>query len=185
MSFSGAPDVDAPGDRPTAWLLIPLTAGLLLVLSVFFVVFRTTAVDGESMVPTLEPQDRLLRTRDYGEPTRGDIVVVEIGEGPSRRDVIKRIVAVPGDEVLVVNDIAQVNGAIEAGYNVIVGDSEYVFGPVVVEPEHVFVLGDNRPDSLDSRYFGAVSLATVKGRAIAIYTPANRIRLIDRPASGE
>ncbi len=126
------------------------------------------------------PLHRLL---PYRAPRRGDVVVFRFPEDP-RRDFIKRCVAVAGDTVEIREKVLYINGVPQ--------DEPYVvhkdpitwpdlpgipesrrrrdnFGPYTVPPGTIFCLGDNRDNSYDSRYWGAVPLSYLKGRAVVIY----------------
>lgn len=166
-------------DRLYAIALVPLTAAIVALLLVFFVYFHYSTVAGDSMVPTLLPGDRLLLTKGYGAPRRGDIVVFLFVENGAKVEVVKRVVGLPGDTVETRGDLAWVNGKPESsGYSVLVGDGDRLVGPLTVPKGGIFVLGDNRPISLDSRYIGTIPLTSVIGRAVAIFWPVPRLRSI-------
>lgn len=164
-------------DRAAALLILPLTMVLVLLVGVFFVFGSPFAVNGTSMYPTLHHTDRLLITRSYRTPQRGDIVVFDRLEDGVPTDLVKRVIGIPGDEVRLVGDHAWVNGRPEGGHPVRTSPSQdYAPVEVTVRPGHVFVLGDNRPVSNDSRFIGQVPLSAVKGKAVWIFTPITRIR---------
>ncbi|MHB1340244.1 MAG: signal peptidase I [Coriobacteriia bacterium] len=175
------------GDRK---LLLPaavLLGVLVLIVLVFFVLNTPVTVDGSSMYPTLHNADRALVKRGYTSPRRGDVVSAEVGSGARKDAVIKRIVAIPGDAIEIVGDAAFVNGEPEGtGYDVVIdpANAEYRTLPFVVPEGHVFLLGDNRPVSDDSRFFGVVPLDQIQGRVVAIYAPIYRLALIDPGAAG-
>jgi signal peptidase I len=179
MGFYGSGDDHRIADDPWAPWLIPLALLMATLIIVFFVTFNYTTVDGDSMKPMLLSQDRLLLTKSYTEPQRGDIIVFKLKEGPRYADVVKRVVGIPGDTVLTVGDLAWVNGKPETPDHLIEvsGDQSRV-GPVTVPSGTVFVMGDNRAISLDSRYVGCISLADVKGRAVAVFSPITRVRRV-------
>src|SRR5919202_6949041 len=113
-------------------------------------------IPSESMVPTLEIGDRVFVNKfvyRFSEPRRGDIVVFKSIEGEND-DLIKRIVGVPGDEVELRNGLLFVNGERyrERYVNKEFPDDSF-FGPITVPEGKVFVMGDNRANSRDSRYF--------------------------------
>ncbi len=125
----------------------------------------------------------LYRLLPYRAPRRGDVVVFKYPEDP-RRDFIKRCVAVAGDTVQIRNKQLYLNGkAMEEPYVVhkdpftwpndpSIRPSQRLrdnFGPFTVPPGTIFCLGDNRDNSLDSRFWGPVPLTYVKGRAVLIY----------------
>jgi signal peptidase I len=127
--------------------------------------------------PTATPLERLVLPMRH--INRGDVVVFKFPEEPER-DFIKRVIGLPGDTVEVRNRQVLINGTrIEesyAHYLFPVGDDEQGgfdvrarYGPVTVPPEHYFMMGDNRDNSQDSRYWGFLPAHYVKGRALMIY----------------
>ena len=173
-----APGASDTGRRLAGRLLIPLSLLLFLVVLVFYVFFTAITVRGESMEPTLLNGDRLLVTKSYKVPARGDIVVFKTLDRANREeDLVKRVIAVPGDTVEVRQGIALVNGAVEQtrGIRTSPYDNTYV-QPAVVPPGHVFVLGDNRPIALDSRGLGPVPSFSIKGKAVYVFASPDRTR---------
>ena len=162
-------------------LLVPTLAIVLgLLVGTLYIVFTTIRVDGDSMYPALQHEDRVLLTKRYDRPRRGDIVSVTVTDRGERVGVLKRVIALAGDEVTVAGDVAYVNGELSAAApDAITGSGPAVFGPLVVPEGTVFVLGDNRPISLDSRFVGPVPLSDVNGRVVAVILPVHRFRVID------
>jgi signal peptidase I len=114
----------------------------------------------------------------FGEPQRGDVIVFRYPED-EEKDFIKRIVGLPGDRIEIRNKIVYVNGTplqdkaytqrVDPGVIDGTTNPRDNFGPVTV-PEHAyFVMGDNRDQSLDSRFWGFVSDHKIKGKAFRIY----------------
>jgi signal peptidase I len=115
---------------------------------------------------------------EFGKPQRGDIIVFRFPED-EEKDFIKRIVGTPGDTVQLKNKVVLVNGRplddkaftqrIDSG--VIDGtiNPRDNFGPVTVPPDSYFVMGDNRDQSLDSRFWGFVREEKIRGKAFRIY----------------
>ncbi len=176
----------APGPPPgygaklASLILVPLLVVFVLVILVFYVFFTTAQVDGPSMLPTLRDGDRLLLTHGDKNPQRGQIVVTGVQEGDQKVDVVKRVVGVPGDTVEVRGDVAIVNGTPEPDYGQIFDLSyTYAYPPVKVPPGSVFLMGDNRPVSLDSRREGPLPIADIKGRAVAIFAPVTRMGRVE------
>lgn len=179
MAFYGSgEDGRVPNDR-YALLLLPLAVVFTLLVLVFFVLFGRATVSGDSMTPTLLAEDRLLLTKGYPVPRRGDIIVFVRDEQGRPTEVVKRVIAIPGDEVRTYGDLAWIGGKPEPkGYDIVISGSRRRVGPVTVPKGSVFVLGDNRAVSLDSRFIGFVPLSSVKGRAVAVFSPVTRIRRI-------
>jgi signal peptidase I len=154
--------------------LAVLAVALLLLLRAF--VAEPFRIPSGSMEPTLRPGDSVLVSklayRDAG-PRRGQLAVFH---APRTGELLlKRIVAVAGDTVAIEDGALYVDGRrrIEPYADPRAIDSEY-FGPVRVRPGTVFVLGDNRADSIDSRAFGAVTTGSLLGRVVARIWPPGR-----------
>ncbi len=182
---------DAPEARPAARRRSPLRDVLeTLVLALLFAfVIRTFVVEvyqvsGNSMTNTLHDQERVLVNKfiyKIRDPQPGDIIVFKYPRQPDR-EFIKRVVAVGGDTVEMRGGVVYVNGEPfnEAPtVRLSAGD----FGPVVVPPDSVFVLGDNRSNSEDSRYFGEVPLSHIRGLAVARIWPLTEISALALPAA--
>lgn len=136
----------------------------------------------------------LFRMRAPRRPQRGDVVIFGSWDG-SEHELIKRCVALAGDTVEVANGVLLVNGApFDSLMSCRFGDDDSAaretrrraggeaypparpfkdrlrsFGPHVVQPEHVFVVGDNRDNSIDSRMKGDLPLASLRGKPLVIY----------------
>ena len=164
------------------FLVILLVAFALVFGFVKPFVLEAFRVPSESMVPTLEVGDRFLANKfiyRMSEPERGDVIVFRSVEGGDE-DLVKRIVAVAGDEVSVENGVLRVNGEPqdEPYTNKGFPDDGSFFGPTRVPEGEVFVMGDNRANSRDSRFFGPVPLENIEGEAFASFWPPSRIGLL-------
>ena len=144
-------------------------------------VLEAFRIPSESMVPTLEVGDRVFVNKfiyRFTEPERGDVVVFESVNG-GEEDLIKRVVGVAGDEVEVRNGTLLVNGEDrEEPYlnrNLPFNDS---YGPSEVPEGHVFVMGDNRANSADSRVFGPLPIENIEGEAFVRFWPPSRIGVL-------
>lgn len=161
-------------------LLVFLSIVLVSLWFTFGVAFRAEKVDGDSMRDTLMTGDRMLVTRGYATPARGDIVSADVVIQGQPDRILKRVVGLPGDTIEVRGDSVWVNGLLASWPGVITGSADrFHLGPFEVPPRHLYVLGDNRPVSLDSRYIGPIPLDQVRGKAVAVYLPVTRIGRID------
>ena len=178
---------DATSETPRT----PKKAGglveFLVILAVAFVlvfgfvrpfVLEAFRIPSESMVPTLLVGDRVFVNKfiyRFTEPERGDVVVFESVNG-REEDLIKRVVGVAGDEVEVRNGTLLVNGeAREEPYlNRGIPDDSF-FGPTRLSEGEVFVMGDNRANSADSRVFGPLPIENIEGEAFVRFWPPLRI----------
>ncbi len=135
-------------------------------------------IPSESMVPTLRVGDRVLVNKfiyRFAEPARGDVVVFESVEG-GNEDLIKRVVGVPGDKISVRGGKLLVNGEPQREPYVYKKYPDRSFSaPTTVPENHVFVMGDNRTNSRDSRYFGTVPEKKIEGEAFLRFWPPDRI----------
>jgi len=94
-------------------------------------------------------------------------------------DIIKRVIAVPGDSVEIRADVAYVNGVREPQRGQRIVSDYAVSSPAQVVPEGtLYVMGDNRANSEDSRFIGPIEQAGVMGRAVAVFSPVTRIRIV-------
>jgi signal peptidase I len=175
-----------PRDRRYVWAIPLLSALLVVVVVVLFVWNSPVRVDGDSMYPALHHNDRVLLSRGADSFARGDIISVRVGDASNRSRVLKRVIAIEGDTVEMVGDQAFVNGSLSAAApDAIIEDLSYRYGPGTVPAGSLFVLGDNRPNSLDSRVFGFVPEPAVAGRVTAIIWPPARIRGVDPADTAE
>jgi signal peptidase I len=158
-------------------VIVPIAGALFIILLVFYVLFTATKVQGDSMLPNLRTEDRVLITRGYDAPARSDVVVVDAATGSGATEsLVKRVVGISGDVVEVRDDIVYVNGEPEAGYEIArLPGAGMTLAPYEVPAGTVYVMGDNRPISADSRMLGALPLSAVQGRVVAIFAPVNRV----------
>jgi len=156
-----------------------LRATLPAVLAALFIrVFVTQAmvVQGSSMKPNLSYNYRVMvekfTYRFVHGPRRGDVVVIDMPEENTL--LVKRAVALPGETVTVQDGQVFINGQpLEEPWVIRRGGIDYP--PTLVPPGHVFVLGDNREESLDSRYFGPVPIDEIDGQVRFIIWPPDHI----------
>lgn len=161
----------------------------LLWSAVLFFALRVAVVEAYhvptgSMRPTIQEGDRILGTKFtywFREPRAGDVVVFATPERVKRLDghlsaarLVKRVVAVEGDRVEVANGQLLVNGVPMDEPYLDEGPS-YCMAPATVPPHHVFVLGDNRNNSLDGHVWGFLDRNALQARAWVRYWPPQRI----------
>jgi signal peptidase I len=137
-----------------------------------------TTVYGQSMEPNLHTDQRLIVEKvsyKLHSPRRGDIVVIDI-EGFDI-PLIKRVIGLPGETIEIRDNQVFINGQqLTESYLVDVHQRNH--GPVEIAPGYIFVMGDNRGASNDSRYFGPVPIANVLGKAWLSYWPLQDFHLI-------
>jgi signal peptidase I len=179
VSWEGAPEPPGRGERVAQRVVVPLALALIAILLVFYVLFSTAIVSGPSMIPTLKDGDRLLLTKSYNVPHRGDVIVTVVSENGTPVELVKRVIAIPGDRVEIRRDVAYVNGVVEPKRGQVVSTSFSISAPeLTVAPGYLYVMGDNRPVSEDSRFLGPVPLSGARGRVLAVFAPITRIGLI-------
>lgn len=128
-------------------------------------------VDGYSMQPTLEDGEFILVNKmsyQWSEIQRGDIIVFHFPLNPED-ELIKRVIGLPGDTVSVQNGRVYVNGlALNESY---ISQTPSYSGEWTVTDGHIFVLGDNRNNSNDSKDWGLLPIENIVGKAVLIYWP--------------
>lgn len=154
-----------------------IVGAVLVALLVRTFLFQVFSIPSESMVPTLQPGDRVVVNRLDDDPSRGDVVVFRRPEtwAGQHDDIIKRVIATEGETVEASDGGVLVGGVpLEENYlaeGITTGD----FGPVTVPDGELWVMGDNRPFSSDSRVNGPVPLDRVVGQAFLVIWPPGRI----------
>lgn len=152
---------------------------IILALLVRGFVVETYVVIGPSMEPTLYDAERLFVNKvvyRLHDPHRGDIIVFAYPRDPGR-DFIKRVIGLPGETVELRDGRVFVDGKFIPERAVVFPDHQSTYGPVTVPEGHLFVLGDNRRNSEDSRYFGFVPFGNIRGKALLLYWPLRRFGL--------
>src|SRR5829696_8902718 len=167
-------------------LFLDLLLQLLLCLALVFGVVKPFVAEAfyipsPSMVPTLEIGDRVLVNKfiyRFSDPQRGDIIVFR-SEAEGGVDLIKRVVGLPGDKVELLHGQLFVNGVPqkEPYTNKKLPDRSF-YARTTVPKNHVFVMGDNRGNSADSRVFGPLPEKNIEGEAFLRFWPPDRIGLL-------
>ena len=169
---------------------IVIAVVLALIIRTFVV--QAFKIPSGSMEPTLQVGDHILVSKfiygmkipftsikilPFRKPQRGDVIVF-IYPGDRKKDFIKRVVGLEGDKVEIIDKKVYINGSPSDSPFAVNNDDDIIprgiqprdnYGPVVVSKNSLFVMGDNRDHSLDSRYWGFVRLEEVKGKAFLIY----------------
>ncbi len=146
--------------------LLLLTLAAVFVLTTFFL--RHSIVNGGSMMNTLQNGDVLIISDFLYTPKQYDIVVLEDHTTGYDHPLVKRVIAVAGDEVTVTESGIFVNGEPVRDDFVYIGTKDYTYRPdsLTVPEGEIYVLGDHRDDSSDSRIFGSVSVDAVLGKVL-------------------
>jgi signal peptidase I len=171
-------------DEFIAWFKTLASAAVYATLIVTFG-FQVARVEGQSMAPTLEDQDRLIVNKlayRMGEPHRGDIVMLYYPVNPDK-SFVKRVIAEEGDEVRIVD--GRVFVKTPSGYEVQLADdfvppefrSHEDFGPELVKDGYYFVMGDHRNNSSDSRHWGQVPKKYIIGKVQLRWWPIPNARV--------
>ncbi len=152
-------------------------------VSAFIIVFlyQPVRVEGTSMLPMLEDQDRLFINKmayRVGDVHRGDVVVF-LYPRDHQKSYIKRVIAVPGDDLRIDHGRVSVNGQVlsetyvPARYR-----DERTEAEVVIPLNEYFVMGDHRSISSDSRDFGPVERSLIYGKAAFVYWPMEQVGVV-------
>ena len=154
------------GQNLLEWYEALISAALVLVL-IFSFFFRIIQVDGSSMVPTLVNGDKLIVWGAGYEPQRGDVVIVDSYTSYGK-PLVKRVIAKGGDTVAVNGEVLQEDYIAEPTY--LGYDVQF---PYTVPEGTVFVMGDNRNQSLDSRstYVGCIDERDILGKVLVCFMP--------------
>jgi signal peptidase I len=177
----------APAARRALILTLAWTRDLLLsvviAILVILFVYQPVKVEGTSMMPSLEDQERIFINKfvyrfGLGEIGRGDMVVFWYPNDASK-SYIKRVIGLPGDTVEIVNGEVRVNSRpLREDYVPQAYRDSQSLEPVTVPDEHYFVLGDHRSSSNDSRSWGPVHRRHIYGKAVFVYWPLDKVGLI-------
>lgn len=175
-----------------------IAIAVILVLIIRWLLFMPFIVDGPSMQPNFQTGERVIVNKilyKIREPKRGEVIVFHVPE--ENRNFIKRVIGVEGDTIRYEGDDLYVNGekvdetyikeAVDQAHaeghdynnNSLSGNfPNESFTESVVPEGHIFVLGDNRPESKDSRMIGFVSLDEVIGRSDVIFWPLDKAKIV-------
>ena len=163
----------------TRELLTTVLPAVFIALLVNVFVAEAVAIeDGPSMQPNLYRGDQMLTEKisyRFHPPRRGDVVVVD--RPGNQKTLVKRVIAVAGETIEVRGGHAWVNGQpVDEPWIEQFGGPGY--RPEVVPEDHVFILGDNRAVSHDSRAIGPVPVDSVRGHVVLVYRPPDQVKLV-------
>jgi len=199
--FQGQPPNDPPADESTLsrrerehlqkknrrrsgleWVIVIVAAiGIAVLLRTFVV--QTFYIPSESMVPTLQKHDRVVVNKlsyRLHDIHHSDIVVFTTPPGVDRsyKDLVKRVIGLPGDVVQGKDGHVVLNGKVLEEKYLPHGTYTSDFAPVTVPADSMWVMGDNRTNSEDSRVFHAIPQHTIVGRVFVRIWPLNRLGLL-------
>lgn len=169
----------------------PVVLAVLIALFIRTFVIQAFKIPSGSMEPTLQVGDYLMVNKfiygikipltetkvfQFMNPQRGDVIVFPYPVDPSK-DFIKRVIGMGGEKVEIIQSKIYINDRLISdpwGHFEKIGSEEYLqrienFGPVVVPKDSLFVMGDNRNNSEDSRFWGFLRVNTVVGKAFILY----------------
>jgi signal peptidase I len=164
------------------WLRDLLFSVVLAIIVILFL-YQPVKVEGTSMMPTLDDQERIFINKfvyrfHFEKIDRGDTVVFWFPGDPSK-SYIKRVIGMPGDRVEVHDGAVIVNGRpLEEDYVPQEYRDQSEMRPTTVGPDEYFVLGDHRSSSNDSRTWGMVPRHYIYGKAVFIYWPLEKMGLL-------
>ncbi len=190
------PMIEESTGKKTDWLkelrdwVVAIAVAVALALIIRNFVFTLVKVQGESMEPTLQNEDRLYVNRLFYTPEKGDVIIF-VPESDKAHPYVKRVIATEGDSVYIdffTGDVFVNGQLIEEPY---IKDKTKMLGsyitslmargeygpdkPIVIQKDHLFAMGDNRNNSKDSRELGQIPLEEVLGGAVFRFWPLDNI----------
>jgi signal peptidase I len=163
-----------------------LLASILFSIFIIVFVYQPVRVEGTSMLPSLEDQDRLFISKfayhkfayHSGDIHRGDVVVFRYPHDPTK-NYIKRVIAVPGDDLRIDHGAVWLNGVLlHEPYIPPRYQDDRSLPQTVLGPDEYFCMGDNRSISFDSRDFGPVDRSLIYGRAAFVIWPMDQVGVV-------
>lgn len=152
--------------------IIPYIVILVVVVLIRTYLITPVIVSGNSMNPTLVNGELLILNK-RAKIDRFDVVVVKLNKNNTKEDIIKRVIAMPGETISCEDGKVYVNGKLqEEEFSKGVTEN---FSRIELGEDEYFVMGDNRQDSADSRIFGPFKSADIKGQTRIVIFPFNRI----------
>ncbi len=168
------------GEEIKDWI-VSIAIAVVLAFFIRYFIVELYLVDGPSMRPTLQSAERLVVNKfiyRFRPPERGEILVFRYPRDPSR-DFIKRVIAVPGDTIEIRDGRVYVNAAL-LNEPYILSKTRGNYPLATVPDGHIFVMGDNRNNSEDSRFadVGFVPFDLIKGKAMLVFWPVSQFKTL-------
>jgi signal peptidase I len=182
ISGGAAPSGPRPSGATLSWLR-DLFLSVLIAIIVILFLYQPVKVEGTSMMPSLVDQERIFINKfiyrfGLADVGRGDMVVFWF-PGDTSKSYIKRVIAVPGDTVEVLDGKVVVNGrSLPEPYVPDEFRDHISVGAKRMESDQYFVLGDHRSSSNDSRTWGVVPRRYIYGKAVFVYWPLDRLGVL-------
>jgi signal peptidase I len=183
----GGPDPRPDAGGRSGWgelweTIQAVVIAVVLALLIRQFVVETFRVDGVSMEPTLQNNERLLVNKfifRFAQPKPGEIIIFHPPIPGETQDFVKRVIAVGGQTFQMEDGVVYVDGKVQPEpYLPPAWRGDANFGPVTVPPGDVWVLGDHRDDSEDSRVFGPVPISSIRGEAMLIWWPLSEFHVL-------
>ncbi len=176
--------------KPTTWKSILKEIGIFLVIAICIVwpfrvfVAEPYIVDGASMDPTFKTGDYLIVDKlsyELGSPKRNSVIVFKFPTEPSR-DLIKRVIGLPGDTITSTGDTVTITNT-EHPEGFVLDEKYLTHTPtqsftITLKADEFFVMGDNRPESFDSRSWGVLPRKDILGRPLLRLFPLNKVGVL-------
>ncbi len=168
------------GDDIKDWV-ISIAIAIVLALFIRHFIVELYVVDGPSMEPTLWTNERLVVNKfiyDFTKPKRGQVIVFEYPKDHSR-NFVKRVIAIPGDTIQIKDDHVFLNGKM-LSEPYILNNTLGNYPLTKIPPGHIFVMGDNRNNSEDSRFsdVGFVPYNLIEGQAVLVFWPLDKFHVL-------
>ncbi len=162
-----------------------ILVALVLAIVLYLFIMTPHEVVGNSMHPTYKNGEMLMANKitfQVSKPKRGDVIIFKFSD---TQDFIKRIIGIPGDEIMIKDGKIYINNELldESEYlqsSVITNGGSYLHEgqTVTIQDNEYFVCGDNRTNSSDSREFGPITEDKIKGKAWIVYFPFSQFRVV-------
>ncbi|MDF9407447.1 MAG: Signal peptidase I T [Pelotomaculum sp. PtaB.Bin013] len=183
MQFESNNEVSSPqkDNRPFfREVLESVAIAVLLAVIIRLFILEPFYIPSGSMEPTLKENDRIIVSKlnyHFQEPKRGDVVVFKYPLD-TKRNFVKRMIAVGGETVAIKNSVLYINGQRVSEDYLPQGLRFADYGPVEVPAGSYFMMGDNRNNSDDSRVWGFLPKELIVGKAVVIYWPPGRAGVV-------